>query len=264
MIVSKITPQKKNKGRYNIYTFDGQKEEYAFSVDEHVLVSFQLKKGKELTSFDIQEIQYQDQIRKGIHLAANYLTARMRSRDEVKQFLLQKEIEEAVLEEVLHHLEEYNYIKDDEYAVAFVKTYMETSDKGPVWITARLKEKGIRPEYIEKAIDLFTEEREIEKAVALIEKWSTGLAKYSTVEKKQKLYEKLVQKGFQSSVISIALEEADWSPDQDEEWNAIVKQGEKAWSRYGGDTLKVKQFLYRKGFDLDLIERFIHEKEEED
>ncbi|MET3698723.1 regulatory protein [Bacillus oleivorans] len=263
MIVSKITPQKKNQGRYNIYVSDGQKEEYAFSVDEHVLVSFQLKKGKELSDFDIQEIQYQDQIRKGIHLAANYLTARMRSREEVKQYLLQKEIDEAVLEEVLHHLEEYNYIKDDEYAIAFVKTYMQTSDKGPTWIMARLKEKGISPDYINKAMDLFTEERAIEKAIELVEKWSKGLSKFSTLEKKQKLYEKLVQKGYQSNVISISLEEANWNSDEDEEWNAIVKQGEKAWHRYGGDRLKVKQFLFRKGFEIDLIERFIHEKEEE-
>ncbi|GAA0341642.1 recombination regulator RecX [Bacillus carboniphilus] len=263
MIVSKITPQKKNKNRYNIYILQGQREEYAFSVDEYVLASFQLKKGRELTEFDIQEIQFADHIRKGIHLAANYLTARMRSKEEVRQYLIQKEIEEAVLDEVLHHLEEYGYIRDDEFAVAFVKTYIETSDKGPSWIDARLKEKGISAPNREQALLFFTEERAIDKAIQLVGKWGNSLKKYSTTEKKQKLFDKLMQKGFPASVISIALEEAEWGPDEDEEWNAIQKQGEKAWNRHGGDIMKVKQFLFRKGFEIDLIERFINEKREE-
>lgn len=263
MIISKISPQKKNKNRYNIYFFNGKEEEYAFSVDEHILVSFQLKKGKELSDFEIQEIQYQDGVRKGIHLAANYLTARMRSKEEVRQYLLQKEIDEAALDEILHYLQEYKYINDHEFAIAFVKTYIETSDKGPRWIEGKLKEKRIAPDQIEEALQLFSEERQIDKATQLVEKLAKALGKYSTNEKKQKLYEKLIQKGFESHVISIALEEAEWGSGEDEEWNAIFKQGEKAWSRYDGHILKVKQFLFRKGFELDLIERFINEKKEE-
>ena len=50
-IITKITTQKKNKERYNIFMDEGKGEQYAFSVDEAVLIKYQLKKGMELMTF---------------------------------------------------------------------------------------------------------------------------------------------------------------------------------------------------------------------
>lgn len=54
--ITKISTQKKNTERFNIFLDD----KYAFSVDADVLVKFELKKGKELDDLDIIEIQYGD------------------------------------------------------------------------------------------------------------------------------------------------------------------------------------------------------------
>ena len=56
--------------------------------------------------------------------------------------------------------------------------------------------------------------------------------------------------------------------DQEIEYDYLVKQGDKLWRRNlrfepKKRNLKVKQSLYQKGFDLDTIQRFITEKEEE-
>lgn len=59
--ITKISTQKKNTERFNIFLDD----KYAFSVDADVLVKFELKKGKELDDLDIIEIQYGDEVKKG-------------------------------------------------------------------------------------------------------------------------------------------------------------------------------------------------------
>ncbi|MCD8503228.1 MAG: RecX family transcriptional regulator [Bacillaceae bacterium] len=53
-----------------------------------------------------------------------------------------------------------------------------------------------------------------------------------------------------------------------DDWDAIIYQGEKAYKKYkqieGWEKKqKIKQFLFRRGFTIDLIERFLTEYEEE-
>ena len=59
---------KNNPERYNIYL----NEEYAFPVDEAILIQFGLTRGKVLEEFDIQEIAYEDEIRKAFNKGLNF------------------------------------------------------------------------------------------------------------------------------------------------------------------------------------------------
>ena len=95
-IITKITTQKKRTDRYNIFV----DEKYAFSVDEEVLLKFQLKKGKEIDSLVLSQIQFHDEIQKAFTAALDYLSYRMRSEAEVRLFLKKKEIEEPIINEV--------------------------------------------------------------------------------------------------------------------------------------------------------------------
>lgn len=85
--ITKISTQKKNTERFNIFLDD----KYAFSVDADVLVKFELKKGKELDDLDIIEIQYGDEVKKGFNRALDFLSYRMRSTKEVEDHLKKKE-----------------------------------------------------------------------------------------------------------------------------------------------------------------------------
>ena len=116
--ITKITVQKKNTDRYNIYMDYGKGEEYAFSVDEDVLIKHQLKKGMELDEFSLNEIGYQDDIRKAYNRAIHYLSRRMRSETEVRKHLAEKEVEEPVIQEVIHKLYDYHFLNDEEFAAA--------------------------------------------------------------------------------------------------------------------------------------------------
>lgn len=92
--------------------------------------------------------------------------------------------------------------------------------------------------------------------------------KTSERQRMKKIKAYLFQKGFDNDVISQAFDYIDPQVTDEEEYDALVKQGDKAWKRYEkkeqGYKLinKTKSFLYSKGFQMELINRYIDEKEE--
>ena len=265
-VITKITTQQKNKDRFNIFMDDGKGEEYAFSVDSAVLIRFELKKGMEIDEFSILEIQFQDDIRKAYNRAINYLARRMRSEKEIKDYLAQKEIEEPIIKEVIHKLAAQKYINDEEYALSFVRTQMNTTDKGPDLIRMELKERGINEGIIKHAIAEYSVEDQVEKAIKVAEKLIKKSSKESQRIVKQKAEQFLLRKGYPFDVIHLALTEANTDKEQDEEMEAIRYQGEKAHRKYNKFTgfeysQKMKQALFRKGFSMDLIEKYLEEVE---
>jgi regulatory protein len=265
-VITKITTQQKNKDRFNIFMDYGKGEEYAFSVDSDVLVRFHLKKGLDIDELSIQEIQYQDDIRKAYHLAVNYLARRMRSEKEIKDYLTQKEVEEPIINEILHKLASQKYINDEEYAFSYVRTQINTTDKGPDLITMELKERGITEAFIKQAIAEYLKEDQVEKAIKISEKLMKKSTKESQRIVKQKAEQLLLRKGYPFEVIHLALNEADIDKEEDEEMEAIKYQGEKThrkYSKYSGFEYeqKMKQALFRKGFSMDLIEEYLREVE---
>jgi regulatory protein len=261
-IITKITTQKKNQDRFNIFMDYGKGEEYAFSVDTEVLIKFQLKKGMELDDLSFLEVQYQDDIRKAYNLAIHYLARRMRSEKEIRDYLVQKEKEEPVINEVIHKLLSYKYINDEEYALAFVRTQVNTTDKGPDVIRMDLKERGINEALSKQALAQFPQELQVEKATKIYEKAFQKYAKDSQRIIHQKAENLLLRKGYPFDIINIAAQEANLDKDTDEEMEAIQYQGEKAHRKFNGYTgyeyeQKMKQTLFRKGFSMDLIEKFM-------
>nr|WP_249308785.1 recombination regulator RecX [Lederbergia citrea] len=261
-IITKITTQKNATDRYNIFL----DEKFAFGVDEEVFIRFQLGKGKELTELEIFQIQYEDEIRKALNAAIHYLSFRMRSESEIRAYLKKKEWEEPVIQAVLLKLNERNYIDDLEFASAFVRTQVNGGKKGPGTIKQELKQKGVEEQYIEQALNEYSEELQVDHATQLGNKLAKQNSKLSERFLKQKIEQALMIKGFPFSVISIAMEEIEYEKEDDDEWQAMLVQGEKAHRRYKSFSgyeykQKMKQALFRKGFAIELIDRFLLEKE---
>nr|WP_315970032.1 recombination regulator RecX [Bacillus massilionigeriensis] len=263
-IITKITVQKNKSDRYNIFMDDGTGEKYAFSVDEDVLIKFQLKKGIELDPFALTEISYQDDIRKAYNLAVQFLARRIRSEHEVREYLLKKEIDEPIIQEAIHKLYEYQFLNDEEYAKAYVRTTMNTTDKGSVLTKRELKDKGISESNIRIALKEYDFEHEYEKAKILSEKFCQKNNKDSLRMIQQKLEQLLMRKGYQTEIITRVLNEYKVENDEAVNLQAIRIQGEKAlrkFSKYSGYEFqqKMKQALFRKGFSLDMIEEYLQE-----
>ncbi|WP_096155495.1 MULTISPECIES: recombination regulator RecX [Bacillus] len=266
-VVTKISVQKKNTSRFNIFMDKGQGEEYAFAVYEETLLKFQLAKGKELDELDIEEIILSDQISKAYQSAINYLSYRMRSKKEISQHLREKEIEAFVITEILTKLDKQGYINDLAFALSYVRTQVNTTLKGPEVVVQELYEKGIEQKLIEEAILEYSFEKELDHAMKLIEKAETKYKKDSFTIKKQKIEMALKRKGYRFSTIQQAWNEMNVEKDLDEEMESLKLQAEKfkrKYSAYSGYeyVMKMKSALYRKGFSIELIDRYLEGEEE--
>lgn len=265
LVITKIGRQKNNKERYNIYI----NEAYNFAVDEGTLIKFGLQKGKILEQHEIDDIVYEDEIAKAFNKALGFLSFQMRSEHEVRQKLLQAEYGAAVVEEAIHKLARLGFLNDESYSKALVETRKRTAKKGPAAIRQDLIKKGIDKNLQEQVLGEFSHAEQVQLASELAQKQVRASAGKTPTQVKQKTQDLLLRKGYSYSVVSEVLEQLIFEH-ADDEWEALVeRQGDKIWRKYAAKFTgfernnKVKQALYQKGFPVEVINRFIEQKENE-
>ena len=201
MLVTKITVQKRDITKYNIY-IDG---EYVFALPMQDIAYFHLKEGKEVaekTVLFIKEsliyIQAQDK-------ALHYVGYKLRTEKEVRRKLEEYDFAEDVIEKVLAFLKNYKYVDDREYAVHYIKERLRLSPRGGFALRMELLQRGVSEEICEEVLGE-TELLETENAVLWLERKTRG--QWPPDEKKKKqLYGFLQRKGYSYGVIKEAFEE---------------------------------------------------------
>lgn len=265
LVISKITRQKNNPERYNIFLDD----KYAFAVDEGTLIKFGLTKGKILEQFDVDEITYEDEIAKAFNKGLSFLSFQMRSEHEVKTKLLTAGHGEAVVLEALRKLEKLGFLNDASYSKALMETKKATAKKGPRAIRQDMMKKGIDKKLQDEVLDTFSHEEQVQLAIELAQKQVRAGSKKTPAQVKQKIQEALMRKGYSYLVVNEVLDQIELEREDDEWQDLIESQGEKIWRKYaskatGSDLRnKVKQALYQKGFPIEVINSFIKLKENE-
>jgi regulatory protein len=262
MKITAITAQQKNKERYNIFV----DENYLFSVDEAVLVKFQLKKNKSLTNEEIDEIVEADEIRKGLNRAIQFLARRVRSEKEVRDYLKKQEISEAHISTVIQKLADMNYLDDAEFAKLYIKTQMKTTTKGKGKIERELVEKGITRELITDTVPLYSEDLQLENATKEARKIARRGKKTSRKILTQKIVTDLLQKGYSIELSKKAAEVATIDLNEDSDEQILGEQLEKLIRKNKRlDPKKAKQktiqSLMQKGFQYDTIQSYLVEHE---
>ncbi|HAP23195.1 MAG TPA: recombination regulator RecX [Lactobacillus sp.] len=257
--ITAIATQKK-AGRFNIY-LDGK---YAFSVSEDVLIKYRLAKGLELDEEMIEHLQQADLLSKAYNKALDHLSYQLRTKKEIKIYLTKLEVPENDQNQIISKLVELNLLDDLAYAKSYVRTAANTTDKGPFVIAQKLKQKGVAEEFINEALIEFSFEQQVQTALKLAEKFVAKNKKLAFQALKNKLYQHLVTKGFSSETISLVLEELALKKDDTLQLEALREQGAKLLRRYQRYPqpecfFKLKQALYRKGFSLSEIERYLAE-----
>ena len=261
LVITKVQAQKA-KNRFNIYIND----EYSFAVDDSILVKHRLIKGKELDNETIEELKVKGELSKAYQAALHYLNYKMRTEKEIRDYLVKKDY--ATIEPVIERLKEHRLINDKEYAKSFVRTNWQLKTEGPKKIERSLLEKGLTADEIAYGLTEYAMEDQIENAERLIEKTFKKQRNKSNREIEQKIRQQLILKGFEKDVISQVLDTMSLEQAEEDEYDALVKQGEKAYKRYAREKhdkyntrQKTKTFLYQKGYPFDLIEEFLSEKE---
>jgi|SRR5690625_214354 len=259
--ITKIERQKKSLHRYNIYIDD----EFAFGVDEDVLLKNNLHKGLELTKDDMIQLIDEESTRNAYLLAIRYLSYRIRTEFEIDKYLREKAVEEILINETIERLKKEKLIDDVQFAEVFVRDRMNQTSKGPRIIEKELMEKGITKSTATDAVRVFTYENQLEKVVDTANRELKKRSNKSSRQRLQQLQSKLIRRGFEKSVINDMLQQIEMTANENDEKNALYLQAEKLSKRlrrkYTGYEFnqRLKQGLYGKGFSIDLINEYINE-----
>lgn len=265
MKITRITTQKRRKSRYNIFIDEGHGEQYGFSVDEDILIKYHLRKGLHLDEVTKNSLIEQDSIHKTYTEVINYLSYRMRTKEEIRTYLIKKEVDKEHIAEILQRLINENLVDDVEFAQMFVRNRINMSTKGPSLVKKELMQKGIQDETASEAVTAYTYEAQYEKAEQIMKKRMQRSSNHSHRKQLDQLRANLMRNGFAQEVINDVISEVE-EQDEEKEWEALIHHGERLLRRhnanFGGYELedKVKEGLYRQGFSFSMIQKFLDEK----
>lgn len=254
---------KKEKTGYLLTTKSGLK----VVVSEDSLVKHRLLKDSEVSDELLQQIKEEASFDIGYQKALNFLSYQLRSEKEIKDYLKKHEIDDAQVTLILDKLKDLALLDDKIFAESYVRTAIRTTDKGPQGVKEFLMKKGVPSETIEEAIGLFDNTHQLELGEKLVEKMARKYQQNSQKERRNKIRQQLFIKGFHSDVITQLIDGLEFD-DEENEYDLLVKQGDKLWRRHDRVETrkkhqKIKQSLYQKGFKIDDINRYIEEKEME-
>lgn len=260
--ITRITTQKKNKHRYNIFLDHGQGEKFGFGVDEEVLIEHHLRKGLELDETMIQLLLKQDTYHQSYAQVIRYLGYRMRTKKEVRDYLVKKEVDEEHIAKIVQKLIERKLVDDQEFATLFVQTRIQTTTKGPGMVKRELMEKGVSERIANEAVTKYDYHIQYKKAHKIAEKRMKRSSKHSFRKQQEQLQVALLRNGFTQEIIRDVLENIE-NEDEAEEQKALHYHGERLFRRHSqkltGYELKnkLKEALYRQGFTIEAINNYL-------
>ncbi len=201
MKITDIQPQRKND-RVNIYIDN----KFAFGLSLELKYQYDLKIDKILDRSFIEEVLKEEEGRKAINQALNFLSYRQRSEKEVRDKLKDKDYEINYIDKAISYCKEHNYINDREFAISFIKDKINLNNLGTYRIKRELILKGIDEKIIDDLL-IEDEDEEYNRALEIAKK------KYSTyrIDDKMKIYRRLggflQRKGYSFDIVNRILKE---------------------------------------------------------
>ena len=193
--ITSIEPQKKDKERCSIFV-DGR---FYCGIKLEVAIKYHLKAGMHVDKSKLDEIQLETEKSQAIDKAMTHLSATMKTKKQMHDFLVKKGYTEAVIDYVFERLEYYKLLDDEAYCRAYVNS---VSGKGKRALEADLYKRGAEKSAIELVLSEI--EENTDEAAAVLEKYMRGKA--ATKENLHKGLKYLLSKGFGYDTAKEALE----------------------------------------------------------
>ncbi len=205
MIITDISPQKKGE-RVNIFI----DHKFAFGLSLELKYNYSLKIGNEISKDFIEDILKEEEGRKAINDALNFLSYRQRSEKEVRDKLEEKAYEENYIKKAIDFCKNQNYIDDEAFAISFVNDKINLNQLGSYRLQRELRQKGISDHIISNVL-VEDQEDEYERALEVAKK------KYPSYknDRPDAIYRKLggflQRKGYSFDIVNTILKELiDW------------------------------------------------------
>lgn len=243
MKIEKFTKQK--FGQYKLLLDDAS----SILIHEDLILKYELLLKREIDKNKITKILEENNNYLAYDTSIKYISNKMRSIYEMKEYLKKKGISSDTISDVVGKLISQGYLNDDIYSKAYINDKINLSSDGPYKIIKNLKSNFINEEYIFKNIFVFTDELQKNRIEKLISKQIKTNHNKGTYLLKQKILNYLVDLGYEKSLVIEILNNTDFNDSNlyKKEYNKLYKQLSK---KYDGVELeyKIKQKLFQKGF----------------
>lgn len=185
----------KRKGFYDVITSEGK-----YLLSENIIVQYTIINGAEFEKNEFDKIIKKNEDEKIINSVYSYIAFKMRSENEIKDYLVNKNASNLLIEKCIRDLKNLGYINDNELAKA-VMNYTINNHKGPKALEMKLKERGIDNKIVDATCKLYDDDKENEVISLIIDSIISKYQKYPIKKQKQKIQEKLLRDGFSSNIV---------------------------------------------------------------
>lgn len=204
MYIEKYELTKKNK--YNVYLSNGE----VIVLDERVITENELLLKKELSNELYDKVTNENKIYEMMDIAIKYISVRLRSIKEIKDYLNKKYEEKELIELAVSKLIKQGYLDDNKFAKAFIKDKFQFTSMGDYKIKMELEHLGVSYDTIENNISIIDDKSLEDKMKKQIEKMLRTNKKYTGQILKSKIYTHLVSAGFSKDKVLTILNTYDF------------------------------------------------------
>ena len=184
--ITELSMQKHSAKHCNLY-LDGV---FYCGLRLETVVENRLKVGMQVSESEIDKMQTESEYTHALDKAMTYLSGSVKTKKQVRDYLIKKGYTVALAELVLSKLEDYRFINDEYYATRYAE--VTKGNKGKYLIARELKAKGIDDKTTQKVLEQFADDTEGALRLAL----KTIKGKEINRENLSKVYRKLLSKGF--------------------------------------------------------------------
>jgi regulatory protein len=149
MRITALEQQTNNPARTNLHV-DGK---FLMGISAELMLQLGLHLDQELSLAEIEQFKNAEVRQQAIESALNYLSFRPRSQEEVRRHLRKKETPSEIIEDVLAHLQNLDYINDKTFASFWVENREQFNPRGSRALRNELRLKGVEREIVEEIVD---------------------------------------------------------------------------------------------------------------
>lgn len=250
MKITKIVKKKINK--YEIILDNSNKIE----LYDDTILKFNLLGNHEIDDKELENITIYNNSLEAYYKALRFLNSKLRTKVEIEKKLKTLGFSKNIVNDTITRLGKEGYINKELYIKSYVSDQISLTLNGPKKITRDLLKLGFDELEITDYLNSIDNETWLERIKKIISKKEKSNHNLSSKMLNQKIKKDLINMGYHNEQIQIVLND---NLNVDEE-NIINHEIQKYWRKlsrkYDGEVLnnKIKYELYKKGFNLNLIE----------
>jgi len=191
----------KNNSKCLIEISDGN----TLVLSTDLVLEYKLHKGMQIDDRFLEILFKRQSIIDAKKTAYNYVAYKPRTESQVRTKLKEKSFPNDVIDKSIEFLYEFKYLNDENYALDFVKNYLNLRGAGKIKLAIELKKRGITQDLINNAIQTYFPD-DVATLALDTAKYYLKKISYKTIDKqKSSLRNFLLRQGFEFNIINTTM-----------------------------------------------------------